>query len=556
VTAPADTLILSDRVLTLDGRDDDGRPGCVAIRDGRIAAVAGRDAADGLRGPDTVVLDAGDRPLLPGFVDPHAHAEVAALVQQATVDCRAPECGTVADVLDALRDGLPGAVDGWLVGQGNLFFDQKLRERRLPTRAELDAVSRETAIALRAGGHVTVLNSRALELAGITRDSRAAEHSITGLPTIEVDGGGEPTGVVKEMDNLLPLPAFEGAALREALRDGMRELFTRHGVTTIGEISETTAGLEQFDALLGAGELAARMRVYLWAPGTLSLRQACAWREHLTLRQPDELIRVQGVKLFADGGYSAASAAVKRPYVVGDCSCGSVALSDAQIGEALALTRAAGLQLAVHANGDRAQEAVCAAIAAAGPAPEGVPAPRVEHAGNFLPEYDETTAAWRAAGIVPVPQPVFLYTFGDFFPAYLGEYGERGRFPFRRLLDDGWPISGSSDVWIGSEREATNPLFGVWCCVARSSFAGAVLGPEQRIERSEALRMHTLDAAAAIGEDDVKGSLTAGKLADVVVLDRDPLTCPEDDLRRARVDAVVFGGRLVHEREGARPLRA
>src|SRR5690606_2410615 len=121
-------------------------------------------------------------------------------------------------------------------------------------------------------------------------------------------------------------------------------------------------------------------------------------------------------------------------------SCGEVALSPEHIAEALHRTAEAGLQLAVHANGDRAQEAVCEAIVAAGGIPDGAPTTRIEHAGNFLPEPGATTKAWRDAGIVPVPQPVFLYTFGDFFPTYLGEYGEQGRFPFRDLLDDGWPL--------------------------------------------------------------------------------------------------------------------
>jgi predicted amidohydrolase YtcJ len=101
-------------------------------------------------------------------------------------------------------------------------------------------------------------------------------------------------------------------------------------------------------------------------------------------------------------------------------------------------------------------------------------------------------------------------------------------------------VSGSSDVWIGSEREATNPFFGVWCCVVRSSFAGEILGAEERVSPLE---------------EDVKGSLEAGKVADVLVLDRDALRCSDDDLRRVRVDAVVFDGRLVHEREGARSIR-
>jgi predicted amidohydrolase YtcJ len=527
-----------------------GQPGCVAVRDGRITAVAPTADIAALRGPGTRVVDVGDRPLLPGFVDVHTHYEVAARVLSTTVDCRAPECATVADVVAKLREHLGDATEGWLVGQANLFFDQKLAEGRLPTREELDQVSTGVAIALRAGGHITVLNSRALELSGLTADYEPPTHSVTGLPVLVRDSDGSPTGVVKEMDNLLPLPGIDQPALRQALLEGARRLFTRHGVTTVGEISETWDGIREMDALHAGGELPVRVAVYLWTPGTTSLDRACDWRSEFRPAASEELLRIQGVKMFADGGYSAASAAVKRPYLSDPCSCGAIALSPEQVAEALAKTSANGLQLAIHANGDRAQEEVCNAIADAGGSPSTPRLrTRVEHAGNFLPEYHETTDTWRRAGIVPVPQPVFLYTFGDFFPSYLGEYGTRGRFPFRRLLDDGWRLSGSSDVWIGSERAATNPLFGVWCCVKRQSFRREILDGEQAVSVDEALRMHTLDAAAVLGEDTSRGSLEVGKLADMVVLDRDPRRVETDDLPHIAVTQVFLGGRIVHELE-------
>ncbi|MES4889661.1 amidohydrolase family protein [Streptomyces sp. NPDC096012] len=548
----ADLVLVTDRLIRMtDDETEPGAPGFVAIRGGTVVATGPKEDAAAWTGPGTRVHDVGGRPVLPGFVDVHAHLEVAARTHYQTVDCRAPRCRTVADVLHTLREHLDEAVDGWLVGQANLFFDQKLLDRRLPTRAELDSVSTQVAIAVRAGGHITVLNSRGLELAGIDRDYREADFSITGLPTVLRDASGEPTGVVKEMDNLLPLPELGGEALEQALREGVHDLFTAHGVTTVGEISETPDGLRALDRLHRDGRLGTRLRVYLWVPGTTSLEEACTHRDWLGLGASEDLIRVHGVKMFADGGYSAASAAMKQPYVTDDAvhghgHCGAVALSPDRIAQALHATAAAGLQLAVHANGDRAQEEVCEAIAAAGGAPVGAPAPRVEHAGNFLPD-PEATALWRKAGIIPVPQPVFLYTFGDFFPAYLGDYGLRGRFPLRDLLDEGWPLTGSSDVWIGSEEGATNPFFGIWCALARRSFQGDVIDPGQSVTLTEALRMHTINAARTLGEGDRYGSLEAGKLADVIVLDRDPYACTADELLDVRVDEVYLAGRLVHE---------
>jgi predicted amidohydrolase YtcJ len=543
----ADLVLLSDRVIWVT-ESDPVSPGFVAVTGGDIVATGPRDGAAVHIGPDTVVRDVGDKPIMPGFVDVHAHMEVAARTTYQTVDCRAPGCPDIPAVLATLRAHLGDAVDGWLVGQANLFFDQKLAEKRLPTRAELDTVSTEIAIVVRAGGHVSVLNSKALALAGIDKEYRTADYSITGMPTVERDADGEPSGVIKEMDNLLPLPKLDGAGLRNAIREGVRDLFTANGVTTIGEISETVDGLHHMDALHAAGELGSRLRIYLWTPGTVGLDEACAFREWADFASGDDLIKIHGVKMFSDGGYSAASAAVKKPYVHMDHGhCGKVALSADQIGDALRRTAAAGLQLAIHANGDQAQESVCEAIIAAGGPQPGAPAPRVEHAGNFLPDPAQT-ALWRQAGIIPVPQPVFLYTFGDFFPTYLGEYGTLGRFPFRRLVDEGWAITGSSDVWIGSESGATNPFFSIWNCLKRESFFGEILDADQEITLAEALRMHTINAAETLGEGHLYGSLEAGKKADVIVLDRDPFACTPDELLDVRVDAVFLAGRLVHAR--------
>ncbi len=542
MSAP-DLLLVSDRVIPIEGEPG---PGAVAVRDGRITGVLRRDEVEGARGDATEVRDVGARPVLPGFVDPHAHAEVACRAAYGTVDCRAPECGKVQDVLEALREGLDAdRPEGWLVGQGNLFFDRKLAEGRLPTREELDSVSRAVPIALRAGGHVTVLNSAALAGAGIDRGYAAPEHSITGKPIVERGADGEPTGVVKEMDNSLPLPRETPETVEAAIETGIHRLFTSNGVTTIGEISETVAGIETMDRLAAAQRLGARMRVYLWSPGTLRVEQACAWQEHISLRAGEEHVRIQGVKLFSDGGYSAASAAVKQPYVhVDGCHCGDIALAEGDVATALQATRDAGLQLAIHANGDRAQDWLCEVIAAAGGAPQGRIRTRIEHAGNFMPD-PAAAELWQRAGILPVPQPVFIYTFGDYFEDYLGEYGTRGRFPFKRLLSEGWRLSGSSDVWVGSEREATNPMFSVWCCVARESYAGRVIDPDEGVDVLQALRMHTLDAALALGEDGERGSIEPGKAADLVVLDRDPLSSAAGDLRSIRASEVYLGGRRV-----------
>jgi predicted amidohydrolase YtcJ len=540
-------IILGGRVLTIEPFARNDWQGIVVVGD-RIERLIRRDEALAIEARE--VLDLGDATLMPGFVDVHAHAEVVCRTAFKTVDCRAPECSTVGAVSDALLSGEKDLdPNEWLVGQANLFFDRKLKEGRLPTREELDSVSRARPIALRAGGHITVLNTRGLEVAGIDRNYRPPEYSVTGKPEVMRDDDGTPTGVIKEMDSLLPLPSPDSTQLKQAIREGLRRYFTEYGVTTIGEISETVAGIECMNDLAESGALPVSTRIYLWSPGTLDgLDKVRNWRDHISLTAPERDIRIQGLKLFSDGGFSAKSAAVNCCYVGHPGQSGSIAFDKYFLSRAVRMMRDSDLQLAVHANGDRAQDWLCDMVIKLGGTGAGRKRIRIEHAGNFLPR-TATAERWAKAGIVPVPQPVFLYTFGEYFPDYLGEYGLKGRFPFRTLLEQGWRLSGSSDVWIGSEREATNPFFSIWCCMKRQTYSGNFIDQDEAITFEQALRMHTLDAAAVMGEADVKGSIAPGKIADIIAIREDPHQLEVDDIRSIKPIFVMSRGTTVKEAE-------
>jgi predicted amidohydrolase YtcJ len=539
---------------------DIGAPGrqasAVLIQNGRVAAVGGDEVVSGASQSETRIVDLGDRLIAPGFVDAHAHIEVAAVALASTVDCRFPTCRKIDDVLQTLRDNLDRAADGWLVAQANLFWNLKLAEGRFPTRQELDSVSREVAIVIRAGGHASILNSKAFELSDVTRFE--GQPAMMGQAVIERDSAGELTGLIAELDNALPLPQLTRAELRAALESGGRELFTRHGVTTVGEITETLDGIQCMDELACTERFPLRVSYYIWAPGTMSFDEACVWSQHLKLSASPEQLRVRGVKLFADGGYSSANAALRTPYQPPFASepgwCGELNLTDEQLTDAVRRTRERGLQLAVHANGERTQLHVCRAARAV-PELDGAPPVRVEHAGNVVTQSD-SPSIWRSAGAVIVPTPAFLYIgFGDFLPQYMGEVGEHGRFPFRRLIDDGWSLPSSSDVHLGADPRQTNPLFSMWCCVKRETFLGAIVEPDEAISIQEAHWMHTLGAAQALGREDDLGSIEVGKCADLAVLSRDPAETPVDDLPQLPVDYVFTAGRLAYRNPAAPDLK-
>jgi predicted amidohydrolase YtcJ len=542
-------FVVAGRVLTVG---PDAIASAVRVRRGQITAVGGAEVVAAARADGIPVRDVGDRAVVPGFVDPHIHLEHLAVGMGRGVDCRVPTCRTLDDVLSALRAGLDRRSCDWLIGYANLFFDQKIAEHRPPSRAELDSVSTRVPIALHLGGHVSILNTRALELADVRRFA-AGSSGLWGRPVVHTDAAGRPTGLVGEIDRLLPIPEPSGEERATFLRDTYRDQFTRHGVTTFGEMTESEESVGDLDRLIASGDLAARGVLYAMSPSMRPLQGAVEWAAGFRSASGADRLRAGGVKLFADGGYSARNAAARSAYVREHAPHpgyrGRLNLSRAEVARAAALTRDANVQLAVHANGTRAQDEALAGVLACGRPYERRPV-RIEHLGNVVADLDDI-GKWQTAHVIPVVQPAFLYNFvGDFVPMLLGDAGRRGRLPLRSMLDDGVRFAASSDVALGAEIDQANPLFGIWSAMARRSYWDLHVDPEEAITFSETLRLYTLDAARALGADESIGSIAVGKHADLVVLDRDPSNAPAEDIRDVQVDSVYFAGREVFRREG------
>jgi len=539
-------FVITGRIATVSGTSD---AGAVLVREGQIAEVGDAGLAARAAQAGVEVRDAGPGLVVPGFVDPHLHLHHFAVGTGRGVDCRVPTVRTIADVLDALAAGRGEIGDGgWLLGYGNLFFDQKIAERRHPTRAELDAVSTTTPIALHLGGHATVLNTPALRLAEVERFMSGAAGG-WGAPVVELDDHGEPTGLVAEIDAMLPIPRPDQDRIDEYLETAYREHFTRHGVTTFGEMTESCEAADALDRLIASRRLPARGSFYAMVPATMPLREAADWVAGYRSGAGPDRFRARGVKMFADGGYSSRNAASRTPYVTDHSPHrgyrGRLNLTHPRLREAIEVTRAAGAQLAVHTNGTRAQDEVLAAVNAADPLAH--PPVRIEHLGNLLGSADDVRM-WRTANVIPVLQPAFLYNFvGDYVPMLLGDTAMSGRLALRTILDEGVLPAASSDVAVGAEMEQSNPLFGMWCCLARQGYWGRQVEPEQQISFAEALRLFTLEGARALGLDGEIGSIEPGKRADLVVLDRDPRSHP-DELRKTAVQTVYLDSVVIHRR--------
>ena len=213
----------------------------------------------------------------------------------------------------------------------------------------------------------------------------------------------------------------------------------------------------------------------------------------------------------------------------------------------------AGLQLRMHTNGDRAIKQLIDAFETVFGIPAGVGDDssfrhRAEHVGNVLLRDDLTISRLASAKILPVPNPAFIYSVAEFVAPYLGPERSHPSFRFRTLLDAGFRVPGSSDC-TGTDPWLVNPMFGIWCMVNRRTYSGELLEPEEKVSVAEAICIYTYNSAYAEFQEEVKGSIEEGKLADLVVLDRDPITAPEETLKDIRVDQTWVDGKLVFSRD-------
>lgn len=534
----ADLIFLGGKVVTVDPQNRITE--ALAVRAGLIYAIGSNAEIRALAGPDTQVVDLKGRPLLPGFTDCHVHLETASVTMGMMCDLHLPPCRNIPGMLEVLRQKCQETEPGeWVFGLGNLFHDWRLPERRYPTRAELDSVSTRHKIALRLGMHITVMNSLAYQASGLTRESHTPRGGY-----IDKAADGEPTGLFKDMWDHLQIPEFTLEQKREAVRRVAYSAFLQHGVTAVGEVTETKVGVQLVQELVAADELPLRVGFYYWVPRTISLEGLLASGARSGFG--NDHVWLAGIKLFADGGISARLAATHEPYHNTD-TMGKLVWAPEELAAIVRTCNESGLQLMIHAGGDRGMDTVMDAYAAELEArPRADHRWRIEHVGNLFGT-DERLKRMRSYKVVALPNPPHLHSVADHYEDLVGPERARLAMRIRTMLEMGFRLGGNSDL-TGSQPESSNPLVSIWNAVSRQSFRGKLINPSERITVMQGIRMYTLDSAYAIGQDQIRGSIEPGKLADLAVLDRDVLTVPDDQIKDVKVDLTYVDGVCVHSR--------
>ena len=521
---PVDLLLHSGVVLALDEAGTTGT--ALAVRDGRVLAVGGGELRDRYAAEREV--DLAGRTALPGFNDAHIHirgrarrhiplAGISSIEElQELVAAKAEELG-------------PGE---WNTGYG--WSEDEVREQRRPLRADLDAAAPGNPVLLtRAGGHSAVASSLALSLAGVDRDTPQPDGGV-----IERGADGALNGVIRERQDLVArlVPDATPEELRESFVAALRDLL-RLGITSIVHAGVLPSGFGAWESVYAEfGEELPRAAVQVRWAGTEAM-EAFGRRSG----EGDERLRVGPLKVFVDGGFTGPAAYTKAPYRGEESYRGSLVRPEAAFREIVRQAHAMGWQFAFHAIGDAAIELAVDAFADA-----LAEEPRTDHRhalNHFtVPPSDATLDRMADLGILIIQQPNFTYTLEGRYREYLDGYRLERNNPVRSAMDRGVFMALSSDIL------PIGPLVGLYAATTRKGMSGAVYGPGEAISMEEALVGYTRNGAFVTREENIKGTLAPGMLADVVVLSDDPRAVEAEAVLGIEVELTIVGGRILYEK--------
>ncbi len=550
--ADADLILHHGKIVTVDPKFSIRQ--AVAVKNGRITAVGENQAvlaAD--RGPRTRLIDLAGRTVLPGLIDSHVHPLEGGLSEFRE---KLPPLDSYAAIQSYIRAQAAKTPKGeWIVVPRT--FPTRLKELRMPVRGVLD-VATEHPVMFDAS-YVVVVNTLGLKLSGITRSTPNPPHG-----EIVKDERGEPNGILKNAQSLLkglkPAAGFSDAEKLAAL-EKMLTLYREAGLTSIGEGGASAEEVALYQKLKAAGRLPLRVVATWWlnvARPTDELIGEIRAAPYTT-NTGDDWLKFGAFKVNVDGGMTIGTAYQRQPYgPFGRQLYGKTDPDDrGQLFETpeklLAVMRAArdkGWQLTAHTQGGGAIDGFLDAMQALDK--DRPIAPTRSHLIHASFQSPEAIARMKKLGILADVQAAWLHFDGPGLEMVFGYDGLRHFFPLRSYINAGLRPAGGSDHMIGHDKNKAvnpyNPFHGMWISIARQTTRGRVVHPEERVTREEALRTYTIWAAERQFAERVKGSIEAGKLADLVVIDRDYLGCPEDDIARIEPVMVVLDGRIAWQR--------
>ncbi|HEX2310433.1 MAG TPA: amidohydrolase, partial [Vicinamibacterales bacterium] len=524
-----------------------------AVRDSVFVAVGRTEDVRRSVGPQTRVIDAAGRTVIPGLIEGHVHALGAADGEAAQPFVRLTD---LAGVLAWVRQRSQAVPPGTWIWTPRTF-PSRLRERRFPTRTELDVAAPEHPVVVD-GTYALAVNTAALRAAGIT--------SATPDPaggSIARDATGEPTGLLRNMGPVLA--RFDTRQPRQGssldLLERVHEAYAALGITSIVEGAATIDGYRAYQDLRRAGRLRVRAVVTLVAQSDGTRPGVERFLDSLpgAFNTGDEWLKIGPVKLFADGGILTGTAFMREPWgraaaslfgLTNPADRGFLTLPPDRLRTTILAAHGRGWQVCAHVTGDAGVDAVLDAFEAA-----NRERPITDRRFTLIhADFANRDAAARAAalGVIVNTQPAWYYEDGDVLHDVLGEERVQHLIGVREWLENGARVVLSSDHMFGLDPDTSlnpfNPLLTMYAAVTRRTRSGRVIGAAQAITREDALRMMTANAAYMTFDETRKGSIEVGKLGDLAILSDDPLSVPAERIKDITAVTTIVGGRVVYQR--------
>lgn len=548
--ADADLILHNGRILTVDPKfaivEAVAIKGSRIVRTGTSSAVLRTE-----RGPTTRIIDLAGKTVVPGLIDSHVHTLSAALSEFRDP---MPRFKSISDIQDYLRQRAKVVPKGeWILVPRT--FATRLAEMRIPNRHDLDVVPDHPVFL--DSSYVSVLNTSGLALCKITRETPDPPAG-----QIVKDAAGEPNGILRNTPTLTRAADQAQVFTRDEKLTAMRAMLTRYrdaGLTAVGDRAVTAEDVDLYQELERRNEMPVRV-VMTWRlnaaqPVEDAVREIRETHRDWKTNSGNGWLKFGAFKVTLDGGMIQGTAYQRMPYgsfgkqlyAQNDPdSRGALFIPPAKLYAILQAARDQGWQLTAHSQGGGAVDNLLDAFEKLNASkPLGPTRSHVMHASFQTPE---AIARARRLGVIADVQPAWLYydapALEKVFPSKPGPM--RYFIPLQSYLNAGVKIAGGSDHMIGFDKNAAinpyNPFLGMWTAVSRKTRFGEVVGPEERVGRADALRMYTVWAAYLQFAETDRGSIEAGKLADLVVLDRDFLKCPEDEIGKIEPVMMILNG--------------
>lgn len=548
-----DMILLNGKIITVDQKNTIAQ--AVAVKNDKIIAVGSNDEIRKLAGSTTKVIDVKGKTVVPGLNDAHLHPETASVSE---LNEKFPDVHTIADLLSWIKSETAIKKPGEWIIMPKIFFT-RLRELRQPSLAELDSVAPLHPVFLN-GTYGGMINSCAIKVSEIAKNA-----DLSGF--IKDKKTGELTGYVRAAAfKLIKLPKEKPLTYQEKL-DALQAMLLRYnqlGITSICSGDNDKNNFKMYQDLHKAGKLTVRVfqNIVLPKPTTKSfshLVDSIKALDYVT-GKGDEWTRIGALKLFLDGGILTGTAYMREPW--GSKAVSIFGITDSTYRGVLNFTREEVLAIAKYANENNWKftahstggGGVDLLLSVYDEVNKIKPIKERRFSiihGNFYTK--EAIEKMKQLSICADAQPAWFYKDADAMKYILGDERIKTFHPYRSLLDAGVMVNGGSDHMIGWDSftgvNPYNPFLAMWSVVTRTTERGTVILPEQAITREEALKMYTINNAFASFEENIKGSIEPGKLADMAVLTEDILTCPVEKIRNIVAEMTIVGGKVVYTKQ-------